>query len=193
VGGAGIIPADQMPANRQAPAAKPPLKPKDELEQKADMQRLVRLGNEVFAQGNYQQALRRYEQAVAAAPQEPTAYFHLAQAHLALNSYGEAVLAIQRGLRRQPHWPLALFQPRALYRDRIGEYQQHLAKLADAVAKNLNDDSLLFLLGYQLWFDGRQDEALALFQRAATLALDTTFLDNFLKVAKAPGVPVVER
>jgi hypothetical protein len=185
-GAAGVVPVNP-PADRPAP------KPKDELEQKADMQRLIRAGNEAFAEGKYQQAARRYEQATDAAPQEPAAYFHLAQAHLALGSHAEAVLAIHRGLRLQPQWPLAAFQPRALYRDRVGDYQQHLARLADAVGKNLNDDSLLFLLGYQLWFEGRQDEATALFQRAATLALDTTFIDRFLKVGKAPGIPVAER
>ena len=175
-------PANNPPANNP-PAAKP----NDDLEQRAEMLRQLRAGNEAFAEGNYALALRRYEQAVAAAPQEPLPYFHVAQAQLALDRPAEAVVAIQRGLRLHPGWPLAGFQPRALYRDRVGDYHQHLARLADAVGKNLNDDSLLFLLGYQLWFDGRRDEAVVLFQRAVTLALDRTFIDRFLKAAQEPG------
>ena len=48
------------------------------------------------------------------------------------------------------------------------------------------NDSLLFLLGYELWFDGKRDDATVLLRRAASLALDTTIIDRFL-VAAAPA------
>jgi Flp pilus assembly protein TadD len=60
-----------------------------------------------------------------------------------------------------------------------------LAKLAEAVEQHPNDDSLLFLLGYQLWFDGKRDQAEVLFKRAATLTLDRTHIDRFLNVKRA--------
>ncbi len=182
-------PVDPALANRPGP---PPPVLKDALDQKAEALRLIRDGNEMFANGNYQAATRNYEQAVAVAPQEPMGYFHLAQAHVALGKYAEAAVAIQRGMKLHLTWPQSTFRPRALYRDRPGEYLNHLAKLADAIAKNLNDDSLLFLLGYQLWFDGQKDEALVLFRRAAGLAADTALLDRFLKAPVAPGVPVAK-
>jgi hypothetical protein len=175
-------PAANNPPPKQAPLALPP----DDFKPKADMQRLVRIGNDYFADGKYAQALSQYERAVSAAPLEPLAYFHEAQADLALAKYGQAVIAIQRGLRLHPHWHTADFQPRALYRDRDGEFQQHLANLAEVTGKNPNDESLLFLLGYELWFDGKRDEAVVLLRKAATLAVDPTVINRFLEVAKTP-------
>ena len=177
---------NQPPANNPPPKAAQPALPPDDLKPKADMQRLVRLGNDYFADGKYAQALSQYERAIAAAPLEPLAYFHQAQADLALGKYGQAVVAIQRGLRLHPHWHTADFQPRALYRDRVGEFQQHLANLAELTGKNPNDESLLFLLGYELWFDSKRDEAVVLLRKAATLAVDPTVINRFLEVAKAP-------
>ncbi len=185
-------PPGEAPPAAAPPAAKVaqplgPAAPPDDLKPKAELQRLLRVGNDYFAEGKYAQALAQYERAIAAAPLEPFGYFHQAQADLALGKYTQAVVAIQRGLRLHPHWQTADFQPRALYRDRSGEFQQHLATLAELTGKNPNDESLLFLLGYQLWFDGKRDEAIVLLRKAATLAVDPTFTNRFLQVAKDPA------
>jgi hypothetical protein len=172
-----------------APAEAPPApKPQaDDLQPRIDMQQALRAGNDAFAEGKYQQALAQYNRAAAAAPLEPLPLFHQAQAHLALGRYAQAAVAVQRGLRLHPTWASSGFQPKALYQDRAGEYAQHLASLAAVLAKNPNDDGLLLLLGYQLWFDGRQDEAVILLKRAAALVLDPTLIDRFLKAAQAPA------
>jgi len=167
-----------------APIKTPPPRQRDELEIRADMQRLLRKGNEAFAAGDYKSALGQYQQAVATAPLEPMGYFHLAQAHLAVGKLAEAGVAIERGMRLHPNWPKAPFQPRALYGDQAGDFQRHLGALAEQVGRNMNDESLLFLLAYQLWFDGQRAEATLLFERAGALAHDTTLIDRFLKVAR---------
>lgn len=181
--------APNAPANNQPPPPppKPAAPPKDDLDMKAEMQKHIRAGNEAMANGEYGLAAKRYEQAVSAAPVEPAGYFHLAQAQLAVGKYSQAVASIQRGLRMHAKWPESGFQPRALYGDRGGDYDQHLAQLADVISKNLNDDSLLFLLAYQLWFDGERGQATQLLERAAALAFDTTFIDRFLKGPKVAG------
>jgi hypothetical protein len=168
----------------------PPPKPqekKDDADRDAAMYKSLRNGNSAFASGNYSTAVRSYEQAQAAAPLDPLPTFHLGQAYLAQGKYAGATAAIQRGLKWQPGWPNSAFRPRSLYGERTAAYDQHLAQLAAAAEKNPNDDSLLFLLGYQLWFDGERDKALVLFQRAAGLRIESPHVDRFLKAAAQAG------
>jgi hypothetical protein len=161
------------------PMPPPPVKP-DPREQALQG---IRRGDEDFAAGNYGAALKQYEK-IANDTQEPLAFFHMAQAQMALGNHTDAVASIQRGLRLQPDWPLAAFLPRALYRGHPETYQRHLTLLGDAVTRNPKDEALLFLLAYQLWFDGRKDEAQLLFQRAAGLAADPAAAKRFLQIEK---------
>ena len=156
-------------------------KPKDNLDQQAQMHKELRAGNADFAAGQYAVALRHYEKASDLQPLDPQPLFHQAQAYFAQGLYPKAVVAVQRGLKWQPAWPQSAFQPRALYGERTSTFDQHLAQLAQAVEKNPNDDSLMFLMGYQLWFDGKKDKATVLFKRAASLTVASEAIDKFLK------------
>lgn len=176
----------QPEARKPAPPPPPPqakdfdLVP-DDFETDAAMHKALRAGNAAFALGNYQTALKHYEQAQTAAPLNPLPAFHIGQVHFALGQYGKAVVALQRGLKWHAKWPESGFSVRALYGDRAAAFQQQLAKLADAVEDNPNDDSLLFLLGYQLWFDGKRDDAVVFFKRASALRVGGVHLDRFLR------------
>jgi tetratricopeptide (TPR) repeat protein len=141
----------------------------------------LRAGNADFASGDYQRALKRYEAAALHLPLDPLPLFHQGQAHLALGQYSRAVVVLQRGLKWKPDWARSEFQPRSLYGKRTAAYQRHLAQLAEQVEKHPNDPGLLFLLGYQLWFDGKRDQALPLLRRAAALTMETDHLTGFLK------------
>jgi hypothetical protein len=176
----------QTPAqgNAAAPRNDPPKKEekaKDPIDQQAVMHKELRAGNADFALGRFNAALQHYEKAGDAQPLAPQPLFHQAQAWFAQGQYGKAVVAIQRGLKWQPNWPQADFQVRALYGDRTSAFDQHLNHLAQAIEKNPNDDSLLFLMGYQLWFDGKKEKAAVLFKRAASLTIATEAIDRFLK------------
>src|SRR5262249_25061977 len=120
----------------------------------------------------------------AVAPEEPQAHFLLAQANFAVGKYREAVAAIQSGLRLQPDWPTSKFRPRELYGENVAEFTEHFQALEDALKHYPNDPVLLFLSGYQLWFDGRQDEARPRFERAARVAADPSFIKRFLEAAR---------
>lgn len=167
------------PAEGKAPDR--PQVPQDDLEARAKMEAELRAGTADFNLGDFARALKHYEAAHHHLPLDPLPLFHQGQAHLALGNYQRAIVVIQRGLKWKPDWANSEFRPRALYGHRTAAYDRHLGQLAELIEKNPNDPGLLFLLGYQLWFDGKQDQARPLLRRAAALAIDSDHLKSFLK------------
>jgi tetratricopeptide (TPR) repeat protein len=156
---------------------------------KLENARQIRLGREAFAGREYSRAERRFHEAIAVLPQDHLAYFLLAQARVALGKYQEAVASIHAGMRLQTNWPTALFWPRDLYESNGADYTEHLKRLADAQALYADDPVLLFLYGYELWFDDRREEARPFFQRAAVKSADPTFSHRFVPLV--PRLPLL--
>ena len=77
-------------------------------------------------------------------------------------------------------------RPLELYGAHVALYPDHLRRLEDVVKRFPNDAVVLFLFGYELWFDGRKDEARDLFRRALTAGADAIVIDRFLR-ALPPG------
>lgn len=180
------------PEVKQPKREKPPelpLPPGPELDPQREYARQVALGKEAFANQGYGRAAQRFRQANAVAPNEPLAHFLLAQAQVALGKYREAVLSIEAGLRLQPDWPTAQFRPLELYGDNVVAFPEHLRHLEDTLARHADDPVLLFLYAYELWFDGRKDEAWPLFQKAAEAAPGDAGIQRFLGFR--PAVPLV--
>ena len=71
----------------------------------------------------------------------------------------------------------------------MADYPEHLRTLEGVLARHPDDPVLLFLYAYQLWFDGRKDEARVLFLRARPRAADRGVIDRFLRAL--PAAPVV--
>jgi tetratricopeptide (TPR) repeat protein len=151
-------------------------------------ERLLSLGKMAFADGEYARAERRFQQAVAVAPKEAMSHFFLAQVQFALGKYPEAVASIHAGLRLRPTWPTSGFRGRALYGLNIDDYVEHLKLLQEALARQPNDPVLLFLYAYQLWFDGRQNEARPIFLRVRPLVAEPRFIQLFLQGQQAGPV-----
>lgn len=166
--------------DRPVPRAPNPNAPENE--------RLIGLGKLAFADREFGRAERRFQQATQAAPQDALGYVHLAQAQFALGRYREAVASIRAGLRLKPTLPISGFRARTLYGQHIDALVEHLKALEDVVGRRKDDPVLLFLLAYQLWFDGRQEEARPIFQRALPLVAEPAFIQLFLKMQ--PGGPV---
>src|SRR5262249_39934242 len=141
--------------------------------------RQVKLGKDAFKAGEYGRAAERFRQAVTAAADRPMPHFLLAQAEFALGRYREAVVAIHDGLKRRPDWPTGDFKPRDLY-GKVADYPADLERLGRAVARQPEDAALLFLYGYQLWFDGRRPEARTHLEKALPLVADPAPLRRFL-------------
>jgi protein TonB len=202
---APMPPVPPEPKPPEAPPAKPPAKEKEkpppeevperprplrpEADPRAESARLSALGQAAFAAGEYGRAAQRFRQAVHVNPNDARAFFLLAQAEFALGKYDEAVAAIQSGMRLEPDWPTQRFRPVTLYDDNVSDLPEHLQALEDALARLPDDPVLLFLYAYQLWFDGRQEEARPLFQRAAAVAPDKSFSERFLLAR--PDQPVL--
>jgi tetratricopeptide (TPR) repeat protein len=151
---------------------------------------LTVLGKDAFAGREYGRAARRFRQAIAVYPEEPLAHFLLAQAEFSLGRYVEAVAAIREGMRWRPGWPTAPFRAVDLYGVNAADFRGQQRDLEAALARYPQDTVLLFLLAYQMWFDGRQDEARPLFQRAAALGMDRQMIDRFLQARLGDTVVV---
>ncbi len=169
------------------PPALPP--PSDDPAEEYD--RLVTIGLAAFREQDYGVAALRFRQAAKVLPHKARAHLLLVQAELALGRFQQAVQAIETGMRRQMNWPGSKFQPRAdLYKGIEAELDAHLKRLeetCDQQAKNgrAQNGQFLFLLAYQLWFDGRRQEALMHFRRARALVADPSLIDEFLRAAQA--------
>ena len=151
--------------------------------------RLVALGKEAFAEREYGRAAERFRLAGEADPAAPVPTFLLAQAQMALGKYRAAFDSLQRGLNLDPDWPARPFRPVELYGNNLADYEAHLSALQDVLTANPRDAVLLFLSGYELWFDGRREEARVLFEKAAPALPNRGIVERFLKAL--PGVPVV--
>jgi tetratricopeptide (TPR) repeat protein len=121
--------------------------------------------------------------AVAADPVDPRAPFLLAQAQFALGKYFDAVHAIQAGMDRRKDWPTARFGARELYGGNEGDFRDHLKRLEEAAEAQPRDRFLLFLLAYELWFDGKRERAAIIFRRAKKLTRNPAYIDPFLTAA----------
>jgi hypothetical protein len=177
-------PAPKPPEPEPRPPERDPGLPRPlppEADPKAESARQVELGKEAFAAQEYARAVSRFRQASKLSAQDPMPQFLLAQAFFALGKYDEAVEAIHTGMRLQPDWPKSRFRPVELYGPNAADFPEHLKRLEAAVNRHPDDPVLLFLEAYELWFDGRQEEALPLFRRAATVAPDKTYIERFLQ------------
>jgi tetratricopeptide (TPR) repeat protein len=166
-----------------------PLRPRVDEGPEAEYDRLLAQGREAFVAFEYGRAAMRFRRAALLRPREALPHFLLAQTLLALGKYHEARDAIHAGLALRPDWPNARFQPLELYGPHVADYPDHLATLEATLLRHPNDPVLLFLYAYQLWFDGRKDEAGPLFRRALPGAADPAVIDRFLRAL--PPAPVL--
>jgi tetratricopeptide (TPR) repeat protein len=148
---------------------------------------LIELGKEAFADTDYGLAAQRFRQAGVVLPTDSRAQFLLAQALFALGKYREAADAISAGLTLEPNWPALNFHPLELYGANAVLYPDHLRRLEDVVVRFPKDSVVLFLYAYELWFDGRKDEARVLLLQAQGAGADPAMIDLFLRALPPVG------
>jgi hypothetical protein len=179
-----LPPPPPAKARPPRPAGQPPelpVPPRPEADPQAEYARLIDFARTAFAAGEYGRAAHAFRQASHVVPNDPFAHFLLAQALFALGKYADAVNAIHTGLELQPDWPKVRFRPIELYGPNVADYAEHLRRLDEVVRQRPNDPILLFLYAYELWFDGRQEEARQLFQSARPKAVHPDDIERFLR------------
>ncbi|HEV3386055.1 MAG TPA: tetratricopeptide repeat protein [Gemmata sp.] len=124
-----------------------------------EVARLIKLGKEAFASGEFGAASEQFDRAIAVAPKDPLPHFLKAQAAFAAGQYDDAVSGIRAGLEFDRNWPSSPFDPKELNGANPGLFNDHLAALRGVVAANPREPALEFLLGYELWFIGEKVEA----------------------------------
>jgi hypothetical protein len=141
---------------------------------RADADRIAEAGRKAFAEGQYGRALELFRHAADITPKEPSAHYVIAQALFALGKYREAVAAIAAGMALRADWSEARFLSRDLYWKKPDVFDEHLKSLQAAVEAFPGDAALLFLLGHQLWFDGKHAEATPFILKARAVGNNAT-------------------
>jgi hypothetical protein len=148
---------------------------------KVEADRQIEAGHDAFAKGEYGLALDHFRHATTRQPDAAGAWFLLAQVQFAIGKYDDAVASISAGMKRDPDWPKSRFQSQQLYGNNRAAFEAHLQNLRGSLAADPDNPCLLFLLGVELWFDAKQDEARLLFEKAVRLAKDPAAAEAFLK------------
>lgn len=169
-----VIPAEfdrvAVPAPKPPPPApKKRVEPAKPLLGQPDADRVAEAGRKAFVDGQYGRALELFQRVATITPDEPSVYFLISQAQFALGKYREAVTAIAAGMSLRVDWSDARFVSRDLYWKKPAVFDDHLHALRQAVEAFPDDPGLLFLLGHELWFDGKRDEARLLVLKARKL------------------------
>jgi len=149
------------------------------------------LGNVLFNEGRYNEAIPFYKKALAASADFDSPSFNLATAFYRLGRLGEAQRQFQDELRRRPDYALAHGNYGALLKDE-GRLDEAQAQFQEALRLNPDDDASHFNLGNIFLMQQRWQEAAAQYkevlrldpgEKRATLAL--TFVLTNLRNAKA--------
>lgn len=167
----------------------PLLAPRAVREPADEAARQIKLGKSAFAAGEYGRALERFDRALALTPDRGEPYFLRSYAEQALAKYADAAASRLAGLKRQPDWPTTRFARQELYGPNSADAQLHSDQLRQAVAEFPHEPMLLFLLGCDCWFSGRQAEARAFLRQVQQLIADPKPLDAFLSERHEPAAP----
>jgi hypothetical protein len=140
--------------------------------------RLAKLARTSLASGEYGQAIEWLNQALELAPGNAELTSLQSQAQFASGDYADAVKALQTGIAAHANWPALELKPR----DLLGKaFDAKLADLKAAAAANPESAALQFLLAHQLWFDGRRDDAAAIFKGLTDRLANPRAVEPFLK------------
>jgi tetratricopeptide (TPR) repeat protein len=162
-----------------------------EYRRKADQ--FLAQGDRLFREQKYAQAIDRYKQAGAMAPDVAEIQWRKGHAYVATHRYDLAASAFKRGLSLAPDVHRDGFNLTTLYGPGATVKASHLEALAGETLAHGDSAELHFLLGIFLRYDGQSERAAKFFLRARELAgPGADYLTAFL-IRDADGVPVAAK
>lgn len=130
---------------------------------------LVRAGVALYDEGKYDQAVAKYQQALAAAPGNAPAQAELAMTYFALTRYADAVALCQQILRAHPEADPVVYVTYGNSLDATQRPTEALAAYRDGLTRYPDAFILYFNQGVTLAGQGQAAAAVASFQRAVAL------------------------
>lgn len=176
-----VGPAPKVVEAPVAPAPKLEMpKPAEKLNGAELARRSIEAGKTAFSNGEFGRAVELFRNAVNQNGHDPLGYFLLAEGQFSIGKYREAVASISAGMTLKGDWSSAKFDPRKLYGKEQQLFDEHVKQLRAALVEYRDDPTLSFLLGHQLWFDGKKDEAKPYLMKAKTGPRGASPADLFL-------------
>ncbi len=135
------------------------------------VQRLVREATAAFAEGEYADAVRRYEEVLEREPARVDTWLRLGFASLAVRDWDRALAAFRAAAKLRENLRPSDFDLDELYGDREFKLRQ-LDQVARAALAAPGDPDRWLLVGTFLWFDGQVDRAGRFLAKAQSLAAE---------------------
>lgn len=110
-------------------------------------------GNELFSQGDYEEAIEAYDEALRLDPENPVAWSNKGTALINQRRYEEAIQAFDEVIRIDPELASAWsYKGGALHE--LGEYDEAIVALDQAIGLEPENGSIWSLKGSALYFQG---------------------------------------
>lgn len=146
----------------------------------------VALGDFYFREGRFAEAADAYARAKTYAPEDGTVHFALADAVFASGDYHFAAFLIGEGLRLDPSLATADTDKRLLYGD-VGLFESQMQTLLRYLEDKPYDAMAHLVLGHNLKFSGRPQEAEKAFRRVLEIDPGNIAAQRFLAAMNAPA------
>jgi ATP-dependent DNA helicase RecG len=130
-----------------------------------------RIGNDLFLEARYEEALISYDEAIKLKPDNPNIWFNKGAALRRLSRYEEALISFGKAIELKPDNPNIWFNKGAALR-RLSRYEEALVSYDKAIELKSDDPDIWLIKGGVFVRLSRYEEALISFEKAIELKSD---------------------
>lgn len=142
-------------------------------------------GADKFEQGQYEEAVRLFEEVALADRNNADAWFALGTAKFATGDYARGASAIRQGIQAFPEMVNTVFDIRDRYGN-VDDFQRHIESLERHVESNKQDVDAHIMLGFVYHFTGQRDWAKEVFKYVSETSPNDQHLARVFMNAKEP-------